>query len=48
MRNCSFPTDRRRGWTTQTILFSGGAGQMADGEMHFFGVDGSPFDIVLE
>ena len=36
------------GWTTQTILFSGGAGQMADGEMHFFGVDGSPFDIVLE
>ena len=36
------------GWTTQTILFSGGAGQMADGEMHFFGVDGSPFDIALE
>jgi hypothetical protein len=36
------------GWTTQTILFSGGAGQLADGVMRFFGVDGSPFDIVLE
>ena len=36
------------GWTTETILFSGGAGQLADGVMRFFGVDGSPFDIVLE
>ncbi len=36
------------GWTTQTILFSGIAGQMADGVMRFFGVDGEPFDIDLE
>ena len=36
------------GWTTQVILFSGVAGQVADGVMRFFGVDGSPFDIVLE
>ncbi len=36
------------GWMTQTILFSGGAGQTADGVMRFFGVDGSPFDIVLD
>ena len=36
------------GWTTQTILFSGIAGQVADGAMRFFGTDGSPFDIVLE
>ncbi len=36
------------GWTTQTILFSGIAGQVAEGAMRFFGTDGSPFDIVLE
>ena len=36
------------GWRTQTILFSGIADQGADGVMRFFGVDGSPFDIVLE
>ncbi len=36
------------GWTTQTILFSGHAGQVTTGIMRFFAMDGSPVDLVLE
>ena len=36
------------GWSTQTVLFSGIAGQSANGLLRFFGVDGQPFDIPLQ
>ena len=36
------------GWSTQTILFSGIAGQVANGTMRFFGTDGKPFEISLQ
>ena len=36
------------GWSTQTILFSGIAGQTANGTMRFFGIDGLPFDTTLQ
>ncbi len=36
------------GWSTQTILFSGIAGQTANGTMRFFGTDGLPFNTTLQ
>lgn len=36
------------GWSTQTILFSGIAGQTAIGTMRFFGTDGLPFNTTLQ
>jgi hypothetical protein len=36
------------GWSTQTILFSGIAGQTANGVMRFFGTDGLPFNTTLQ
>jgi len=36
------------GWSTQAVLFSGIAGQSANGLLRFFGVDGQPFDIPLQ
>ncbi len=36
------------GWSTQTILFSGTAGQVANGLMRFFGTDGQPIELTLQ
>ena len=36
------------GWSTQTILFSGIAGQIANGTMRFFGTDGQPIELTLQ
>lgn len=36
------------GWSTQTILFSGIAGQTGQGTMRFFDTDGQGFDIPLQ